>query len=86
MRLSDFSGKEIIDLENGERMGTIGHSDLEIDPQTGEITSIILPGASFFGFGKRKDDVVIPWQSIVKIGPEMVIIELKNVKNQALRR
>jgi YlmC/YmxH family sporulation protein len=86
MRLSDFSGKEIIGLDNGEKMGIVGNSDMEINENTGEIKTIILPGGSFFGFGKRKDDVIIPWQSIVKIGPDMVIIELKNARNQAAER
>ncbi|WP_139488931.1 YlmC/YmxH family sporulation protein [Brevibacillus dissolubilis] len=83
MRLSEFSGKEIIDLDNGERRGQIGQSDMEINPQTGEIRSIILPGGSFFGFGKRRDDIVIPWSSIVKIGPEMIIVELNGQNNEA---
>lgn len=74
MRLSEFSGKEIIGLDTGEKMGIIGHSDLEISTETGEINAIILPGATFFGFGKRKDDVVIPWKAIVKIGPDMIIV------------
>lgn len=74
MRLSEFSGKEIIGLDTGEKMGVIGHSDLEIDTATGEITAIILPGSTFFGFGKRKEDVVIPWNAIVKIGPDMIIV------------
>ncbi|MBO8162510.1 MAG: YlmC/YmxH family sporulation protein [Brevibacillus sp.] len=75
MRLSEFAGKEIIDFDNGERMGIIGDSDLEINDTSGEITSIILPGGSFFGFGKKKEDVVIPWKSILKIGPEMIIVD-----------
>ncbi len=76
MRLSELSGKEIIGLDNGERMGVVGDSDLEINPATGEILSIIMPGGSLFGFGKRKEDIVIPWNSIVKIGPDMMIIQL----------
>jgi YlmC/YmxH family sporulation protein len=76
MRLSELGGKEIIGLDNGERMGVVGDADLEIDPATGRITSIILPGGSLFGFGKRREDIVIPWNSIVKIGPDMMIIQL----------
>ncbi|MGE5704269.1 MAG: YlmC/YmxH family sporulation protein [Clostridia bacterium] len=74
MRLSELSGKEIVDMNNGERMGIVGNSDLEINPVTGEIQSIILPNTSFWGFGKRKNEVVIPWKSIYKIGPDMMIV------------
>ncbi|WP_134700426.1 YlmC/YmxH family sporulation protein [Ammoniphilus sp. YIM 78166] len=77
MRYSDFSGKEVIDLENGERMGPLGQSDLVIHPETGQIDSIILPGTSLFGWGKKKNDVMIPWDAIRKVGPEMIIVELR---------
>jgi YlmC/YmxH family sporulation protein len=77
MRLSQLSGKEIIDIENGERMGMVGQADLLINENTGTIESMILPSGSFLGMGKKRDEIVIPWQSIRKIGPEMLIIELR---------
>jgi YlmC/YmxH family sporulation protein len=77
MRLSQLSGKEIIDLENGERMGMVGQADLLINEHTGTIESMILPSSSFLGLGKKRDEIVIPWQSIRKVGPEMMIIELR---------
>lgn len=83
MRLSELGGKEIIGLDTGERMGVISDSDLVINPESGSIESIILPGGSFFGLGKKKEDIVIPWNSIVKIGPDMIIIQLKQQENHA---
>ncbi|WP_202077189.1 YlmC/YmxH family sporulation protein [Caldalkalibacillus salinus] len=77
MRLSQLSGKEIIDLENGERMGLVGQADLVISEHTGMIESMILPTSSFLGMGKKREEIVIPWDAIRKIGPEMMIIELR---------
>ena len=77
MKLSQMSGKEIIDLEHGERLGMVGQSDLVINEHTGAIESIILPSTSFLGMKKKKEAIVIPWNSIRKIGPEMIIIELR---------
>ncbi|HJV46689.1 MAG TPA: YlmC/YmxH family sporulation protein [Bacillota bacterium] len=77
MRFSEICEKEIIDLDNGERMGVLGQSDLIIHPETGEIESIVLPATSFLRLGKRRDEVVIPWKSIRKIGPDMIIVEWK---------
>ncbi len=77
MRLSELSGKEIIDLDHGERMGMLGGSDLLIDETTGSIESIIFPAKNFLGLGKKKGEVLIPWQAIRKIGPEMMIVELR---------
>ncbi|WNC12491.1 YlmC/YmxH family sporulation protein [Brevibacillus brevis] len=86
MRLSDLGGKEIIGLDTGEKMGVISDSDLVINPDDGQIQSIILPGGSFLGFGKKRDDIVIPWNSIVKIGPDMIIIQLKSPEIQASQK
>ncbi|GED70184.1 sporulation protein YlmC/YmxH [Brevibacillus reuszeri] len=86
MRLSELGGKEIIGLDTGERMGVISDSDLVIHAENGSIQSIILPGGSFFGFGKKRDDLVIPWNSIVKIGPDMVIIQLNQQETQASQK
>ena len=75
MRFSEFNGKEIIDLNNGERIGIIGNTDLLIDPNTGEIDAILLPKGGLFSFGKYKEEIAISWRSIRKIGPEMIIVE-----------
>lgn len=77
MRLSQLSGKEIIDLQNGERLGMIGQSDLIINELTGAIESFILPATSFLGVGRKKGEIIIPWHAIRKIGPDMIIIELR---------
>lgn len=86
MRLSELSGKEIVDMNNGERMGIVGNSDLEINPVTGEIHSIIMPESSFWGFTKKKNNVVIPWKAVYKIGPDMVIVSLGGRHNQLAGR
>lgn len=86
MRLSELSGKEIIGFDNGERLGGVGQSDLEINPETGEIQAIILPGSSFLGIGKRKEDLVIPWKSILKIGPDMMIVETQPKNQRAFEK
>ncbi|GBF11293.1 YlmC/YmxH family sporulation protein [Tepidibacillus sp. HK-1] len=77
MRFSELNGKEIIDLSSGERIGTVGHTDLIIDPNSGEIEAMVLPKTSFLNIGKQKEEVYIPWNAIRKIGPEMIIVEKK---------
>lgn len=77
MRFSEFNGKEIIDLNNGERIGIIGNTDLLIDPNTGDIDAILLPKAGILNLKKNKDEMIISWKAIRKIGPEMIIVETK---------
>jgi len=81
MRFSELNGKEVIDLNNGERIGVVGHTDLVINPETGEIKAMILPSGSFFGIKKQKEEIYISWHAIKKIGPEMIIVEQKDRVN-----
>ncbi|OEG00453.1 hypothetical protein BHF71_00665 [Vulcanibacillus modesticaldus] len=78
MRFSDFNGKEVIDINSGEKIGIIGHTDLVIDPKSGEIEALILPRNSIFGFKNKKEEIYISWNAIRKIGSDMIIIEKKN--------
>ncbi|PTX58634.1 YlmC/YmxH family sporulation protein [Melghirimyces profundicolus] len=77
MRWSEFAEKELIDVGGGERIGSVGQADLLIDPETGEIRSMLLPVGSSW-FGKRQEVREVIWSHIKKIGPEMVIVERGN--------
>lgn len=83
MLLSDLAGKEIINLNDGARLGLVGDADLEIAPN-GSVEAIILSSrGGFSGFwGSRSDrgreSIVIPWQAIKKIGSEVIIVDLHN--------
>lgn len=75
MRLSELSGKEIIDLKKGERMGVLGQTDLEIN-ESGYIESLIIPSYKWFGMKKDANEIKIPWSKINKIGTDMIIIDV----------
>ena len=79
MRLSDLSGKEIINLADGGRLGVIDDCDLTFDGKTGKIDSIILPARSglFHHFSDKKSSV-IPWQAMKRVGDEVIIIDLSH--------
>ena len=78
MRLYDFEHKELVNLNNGGRLGLIADSDFLIDEETGKIISLLVQerslGRRLFGLDAEK--VQIPWDSIRKIGHDMIIIEL----------
>jgi YlmC/YmxH family sporulation protein len=76
MRLSEMSGKEIVDVKRAERLGILGHTDLEINENTGEIRSLIIPSLKWFGFKKEGSDIRVPWNHIKKIGTDMIIIDI----------
>lgn len=71
---SDLKNKEVIHIGDGERLGFV--SDMEIDPVSGRIVSISVPGAyRFLGLFGKEADKRIPWENIKKIGDDLVIVE-----------
>ena len=76
MRLSELSGKEIVDVNRAERLGIHGQTDLEID-ETGQITSLIIPSVKWFGLLRNGSEIRVPWEHIKKIGADMVIIDFQ---------
>ncbi|WP_026570317.1 MULTISPECIES: YlmC/YmxH family sporulation protein [Sediminibacillus] len=75
MRYKDLSGKEIVDVSSGTRLGVLGHTDLEFNEETGQIESFILPNYKWFGMKKEGENVRINWRDIKKIGEDMIIID-----------
>ncbi|MBU5677470.1 YlmC/YmxH family sporulation protein [Alkaliphilus sp. MSJ-5] len=79
MRLSTIGGKEIVNLCDGSRLGIIAESDLLIDEKTGKIHALLIPESKgFFSFFSNDSLTEIPWETIRKIGNDMIIIELEN--------
>jgi YlmC/YmxH family sporulation protein len=79
MRLSDLMGKEIINLEDGARLGFVDECDLLLDGPSGRIDALLMPKrgilTSLLGDGRGH---TIPWQSIRRIGDEVIIVDLTN--------
>jgi len=77
MRLGDLVGKEIVNIYNGARLGVVGESDMDIDIDSGEIRSIILPKRNnFINFWMDRQKLIIPWEAVRKIGAEVIIVDL----------
>ncbi|MDR6997891.1 YlmC/YmxH family sporulation protein [Neobacillus niacini] len=76
MRLSELSGKEIVDVKKAERLGVLGQTDLEINEGTGQIQALLIPSLKWFGFRKQGEEIRVPWNHIKKIGTDMIIIDI----------
>lgn len=75
MKFSELSGKEIVHVGNGKRLGVIGQMDLVFDEQTGEIRSFIIPSSSFFSFRKQKKETIIHWSQIRTVGQDFILVD-----------
>ncbi len=73
---SELRYKEVIDIHTGFRLGYV--CDAEFDDAEGRLCSLVTPGrAKFFGLLGREDDYVLPWGSIVRIGSDIVLVDVK---------
>ena len=75
MRLSELANKRIINLFNGEIIGSAGDSDLMIDPQSGSISEITVPMGRHRN--ANRSELSIPWTAIRKIGPEVIVVDIE---------
>lgn len=75
MRFREISGKEIIDVKQGIKLGVLGQTDLEIDEQNGQIEAFIIPSYKWFGLKKEDDESLIRWRNIKVIGEDMIVVE-----------
>lgn len=75
MRLSDLQNKDIVNITDGRNVGSI--IDVKIDENTGNIVSFIIePNRTFFSFFNKGQDTEINWQSITKIGEDVILVKL----------
>lgn len=73
-RITKLRDKEIIDVRNGSRYGYVG--DLEIDLESGKVRALVVPGRlRLFGLLGRERERVFPWESVRRIGEDIILVE-----------
>jgi len=75
MRLKDIAEKEIVNVNEGARLGILGQTDLEINKRTGQIEAFLIPSYKWFGLKREGQETRIRWSSIKKIGEDMIMVE-----------
>lgn len=73
-RAMNFKQKEVINLNDGRRLGYV--QDVEADFNTGRITAIIVPENNKLFSINGKNDLVIPWDKIEKIGDDIILVKI----------
>ncbi|UOR12682.1 YlmC/YmxH family sporulation protein [Halobacillus amylolyticus] len=71
MRLRELSQKEVIDVEEGKKLGILGKADLIVDPD-GLIQSLIILNEGLF---KSRDSIEIEWKQISIIGEDTILLK-----------
>ena len=76
MKFTDLTCKEVICVRDGRRLGFI--TDARVEFPEGRICAIIVPGpGSFLGLGPCRHSFCIPWHCIRRIGPDIVLVDVK---------
>ncbi len=75
-KFTNLLTKEVICICDGRRLGYVCDACIEL-PE-GNILSLTVPGpCRFLGLWGRRDDYVIPWHCIRRIGPDIVLVDVK---------
>ncbi|WP_100373280.1 YlmC/YmxH family sporulation protein [Bacillus sp. FJAT-45037] len=76
MKISDLQSKDIVNMENGKRLGHL--TDLDINLNTGAIEAMVInsTGKMMGLFGREEQEIIIPWKNIIKIGSDVILVEV----------
>lgn len=78
-RIFDFRNKEVINISDGKRLGFV--DDVEIDIENGTISAVIIPiSGKILGVFGKDSEYIIPWNSIKKIGKDIVLVDFCSEK------
>ena len=76
MKFTELRCKEVICVADGHRLGFV--TDVQVTVPEGEVKAIIVPGpCRILGLFGRRDDFFIPWNCIRRIGPDIILVEIK---------
>lgn len=75
MHFSVLCKKEVINVNDGCCLGNVG--DLRFDERKGGIEELIVPGpGKWLGCLGREIEYHIPWCRIVRIGPDIILVDV----------
>ena len=80
-RIADLRCKEVINICDGCRLGFV--EDVVVEVVDGRILAIVVPGpCRFLGLFGREDDYVIGWDCIIRIGDDIILVDVKEHKRE----
>ena len=75
-KFTELHCKEVICLTDGRRLGFV--EDVRIELPEGRVVAVIVPcPCRLLPFPGRRDDYVIPWSCIRRIGPDIILADIR---------
>lgn len=72
----DLKQKDVVAITDGRKLGRI--IDMLIECASGAILGIILPANRGFSVFRTGEDCYIPWNKIVKIGDDVILVDISD--------
>lgn len=88
IRTSELRQLDVVNVLDGKILGNV--CDVDLDPATGKLRFLVLEqaGSGFWRFLKY-DDIEIPWNDVILVGADVVLVEMKqkySTRHQTWRR
>jgi len=71
----ELRSKDVINAIDGKSLGRI--NDIVFSRHSAKVLGFIVPGERGFQIFKRREDIFVPFERIVKIGIDVIIVELR---------
>lgn len=76
VKFTDLQCKEVICVSDGRRLGYV--ADVLVEVPEGRVCSILVPSPHRnLGLLGNREDFIIPWDCIRRIGPDIVLVDVK---------
>ncbi|QQK76725.1 YlmC/YmxH family sporulation protein [Salicibibacter cibarius] len=84
LKITDLQSKEVVNVQTGKRLGSLG--DVDINLMTGNIESLIITGSGrLLGMFGRDDEMIIPWTQIAKIGTDVILVYVHGTETSSFQ-
>lgn len=76
MRLSDLQSKDIVNMNDGKKIGTIIDVSISDD---GLMNCLIIEKGKFFSKFSNRDELEIKWNQVKKIGEDVILVSVPDL-------
>ena len=74
-KISDLQERQIVNIADGRCLGNI--KDIELNILDGSIQALVLPSmGGFWNLIQNQGELLIPWQKVVRLGVDVVLIDM----------
>lgn len=76
MRLSDLQSKDIVNMNDGKKIGSIIDVSISDD---GQMNGLIVEKGKFFSKLSNRDELEIKWKQVKKIGEDVILVSVPDL-------